>query len=268
MLQSIRAGLRFAWSKGELMGSFVIDILAMTFGMPRALFPALALTVYHAGADRGGPALRGALGRCGGGGVHDRLARPRAAARPDRGRDRGHLGCRITIMGLTNQLWVAMVCLVIAGAADSISAVCRSTILQTATPDSMRGRMSSIFTMVVAGGPRLGDVESGTVAGAVGLRFSVVSGGLLCMLGILPIVAAFPAFWRYGQPQPEPERLSGRRDLSPRAARQRAGDAQATAEADARPGRPSRSRRAERPTARGPRTGRRWGVATSTRTRG
>ena len=65
--------------------------------------------------------------------------------------------------------------------------------------------MSSIFTMVVAGGPRLGDVESGTVAGAVGLRFSVVSGGLLCMIGILPIVAAFPAFWRYIQPRSQPD---------------------------------------------------------------
>jgi hypothetical protein len=80
-----------------------------------------------------------------------------------------------------------------------VSAVCRSTILQTATPDEMRGRMSAIFTLVVAGGPRLGDVESGTVAGIAGTRFSIVSGGVACVLGIVPVVAAFPAFWRYGE---------------------------------------------------------------------
>ena len=62
--------------------------------------------------------------------------------------------------------------------------------------------MSSIFTLVVAGGPRLGDVESGTVAGIAGTRVSVVSGGLVCLLGILPVVAAFPAFWRYGEEAP------------------------------------------------------------------
>jgi MFS family permease len=201
VLQSIRAGLRFAWSKGELMGSFVIDILAMTFGMPRALFPALALTVYHAGPTGVG-LLYAALSA---GAVVAAFTTGWLAHVSRLGRivvvTVAIWGAGITVMGLTNQLWVAMVCLIIAGAADSISAVCRSTILQTATPDSMRGRMSSIFTMVVAGGPRLGDVESGTVAGAVGLRFSVVSGGILCMIGILPIVLAFPAFWRYGQPR-------------------------------------------------------------------
>ena len=92
---------------------------------------------------------------------------------------------------------MAIAALTIAGAADSVSAVCRSTILQTATPDSMRGRMSSIFMLVVAGGPRVGDVESGVVAAAAGTQASVVSGGLLCMLGVAPIVLAFPAFWRY-----------------------------------------------------------------------
>ena len=107
-------------------------------------------------------------------------------------------GAGITVMGLTTSLGVAMAALAVAGAADSVSAVCRSTILQTATPDSMRGRMSSIFTLVVAGGPRVGDVEAGIVAAAFSVRASVVSGGLLCMLGVAPIVALFPAFWRYG----------------------------------------------------------------------
>jgi MFS family permease len=94
-------------------------------------------------------------------------------------------------------LWAAAALLAVAGAADSVSAVCRGTINQTVTPDHMRGRMSSVFSLVVTGGPRLGDIEAGTVAGAWGVRFSVVSGGLLCMLGVGVIVVAFPALARY-----------------------------------------------------------------------
>ena len=105
----------------------------------------------------------------------------------------------IAFVGLTSSIWIGAACLAVAGAADSVSAVCRSTIVQAASPDRMRGRMSAIFTLVVAGGPRLGDVESGTVAAAAGTRFSVVSGGVLCLVGILPVLAAFPAFWRYGE---------------------------------------------------------------------
>jgi hypothetical protein len=87
--------------------------------------------------------------------------------------------------------------LAIAGAADSVSAVCRSTINQTVTPDHMRGRMSSVFSLVVTSGPRLGDVEAGAVASATGPRFSVTSGGLACMAGVGLIMLAFPALLRY-----------------------------------------------------------------------
>jgi hypothetical protein len=85
----------------------------------------------------------------------------------------------------------------LAGAADSISAVCRTTINQTVTPEHMRGRMSSVYSLIVSGGPRLGDIESGVVAGATGARFAVVSGGILCVLGVAAVVAAFPALLRY-----------------------------------------------------------------------
>jgi MFS family permease len=198
-LASLRAGLRFASRSGELMGSFAIDILAMTFGMPRALFPALALTVYNAGPE-------------GVGILYAALSAGAMVAAFSTGwivhvRRLGRIvvfavavwAVAIVFLGLTTSIWVAAACLLVAGSADSVSAVCRSTILLTATPDEMRGRMSSIFTLVVAGGPRLGDVESGTVAGIAGTRVSVVSGGILCLLGILPVVAAFPAFWRYGE---------------------------------------------------------------------
>jgi len=82
--------------------------------------------------------------------------------------------------------------LAIARAAESVSAVCRTTINQSVTPDPMRGRMSSIYGLVVTGGPRLGDLESGTMAAAAGVQFSIVSGGVLCLLGLAVITLGFP----------------------------------------------------------------------------
>jgi MFS-type transporter involved in bile tolerance (Atg22 family) len=94
-------------------------------------------------------------------------------------------------------LLLAALLLAVAGAADSVSAVCRSTISQTVTPDDMRGRMSSVFSLVVAGGPRLGDVESGAVASLTTVRVSVVSGGLACLAGVGLIMLAFPELVNY-----------------------------------------------------------------------
>jgi MFS family permease len=198
-LRAVRSGLRFVVHRGELMGSFAVDILAMTFGMPRALFPALSLTLYHAGAtgvgllyaalSLGATVAAFSTGWLTGKRRLGRIVVAAVAA----------WGVAITLAGLTHTLAVAMVCLCIAGAADSISAVCRSTILVVATPDEMRGRMSSIFMLVVTGGPRLGDVESGSVAAVFGAQAAVASGGLLCIAGLAPIVAAFPGFWRYGE---------------------------------------------------------------------
>ena len=106
-------------------------------------------------------------------------------------------GMAIALAGLAGSIVTAAVLLAAAGAADSVSAVCRSTINQSVTSDAMRGRMSSVFSLVVTSGPRLGDVESGAVAGLAGPRFSVTSGGLACVVGVVAIVAAFPALVRY-----------------------------------------------------------------------
>jgi hypothetical protein len=106
-------------------------------------------------------------------------------------------GAAIAVAGLMPSLWPAAGLLAIAGAADSVSAVCRSTINQTITPDHMRGRMSSTFSLVVTSGPRLGDVEAGGVAALAGPRFSVVSGGIACVAGALLIALAFPSLVRY-----------------------------------------------------------------------
>jgi MFS family permease len=204
-VRAVRSGLRFAAGRGELMGSFAADLLAMTFGMPRALFPALSLTLYHAGATGVGLLYAAlAFGATGSALSTGWLAHMRRLGRIVVFAIAGW-GVAVMLAGLTHTLAVAMVCLAVAGAADSVSAVCRSTILLTATPDAMRGRMSALFTLVVTGGPRLGDVESGSVAALFGARAAVASGGLLCVLGLAPIVAAFPAFWRYGEAPAAPE---------------------------------------------------------------
>ncbi len=197
VLRSIRSGLSFVRRLRALTGSFVIDLSAMTFGMPRALFPVLALTVYHAGA--GGTGLLYAAVAAGstvaalttGWLLHARfLGRIVLAAV-------AAWGVFIALAGVVGSIWAAAALFALAGAADSISAVCRSTISQTLTPDRMRGRMSSVFSLVVAGGPRLGDVESGTVAALTSPAFSVVSGGLACLASVGLIAAAFPELAAY-----------------------------------------------------------------------
>jgi MFS family permease len=197
VLRSIAAGLRYVRGNRALVGSFAIDLVAMTFGMPRALFAVLAVSVYHAGA--GGTGVLYAAVSAGA---------TVAALLTGWVTHVKHLGViviwavivwgiAISVAGLMGSLWLAAAMLAVAGAADSVSAVCRSTINQTVTPDHMRGRMSAVFSLVVTGGPRLGDIESGSVAGVAGARFSVVSGGLACLVGVAAILVAFPALARY-----------------------------------------------------------------------
>lgn len=194
---SIRDGLRFVRGNHALMGSFAIDLVAMTFGMPRALFAVLSVSVYHTGA--GGTGL-----------LYASVAAGATVAALTTGwlshaRRLGLIviwavtawGVAIALAGIASSLWIAAAMLALAGAADSVSAVCRSSINQSVTPDHLRGRMSSVFTMVVTSGPRLGDVESGSVAALAGVRASVISGGLACVAGVALIVVAFPALARF-----------------------------------------------------------------------
>jgi MFS family permease len=197
VLRSIAEGLRFVRGNHALMGSFAIDLLAMTFGMPRALFAVLSVSVYHTGA--GGTGL-----------LYAAVAAGATVAALTTGwlahaRRLGRIviwavigwGGAIALAGLAGSLWIAAALLALAGAADSISAVCRSAINQSVTPDRLRGRMSSVFSLVVTSGPRLGDVESGSVAALTSARFSVVSGGLACVAGVGVILVTFPALLRF-----------------------------------------------------------------------
>lgn len=107
-------------------------------------------------------------------------------------------GLGIVGFGLAgDQLVVAMACLAVAGAADVISAVFRGTILQSTVPDDLRGRLSAVNIVVVTGGPRIGDVEAGVVAALASPTVSVVTGGLLCLVGVIALGLAVPSFPRY-----------------------------------------------------------------------
>jgi hypothetical protein len=107
-------------------------------------------------------------------------------------------GAAIALAGLVNTIGPAIVLLALAGFADSVSAVCRTTINQTVTPDNLRGRMSAVYSLVVTSGPRLGDIESGTVAELTSAMTSVISGGIACMVGVGVIMLAFPQLAAYG----------------------------------------------------------------------
>jgi MFS family permease len=195
--RSIAEGLRFVRGNQALMGSFAIDLVAMTFGMPRALFPVLAVSVYGAGAAGTGLLFAAvSAGATVAALTTGWLAHARRLGRITIVAVLAW-GVAIALAGIVPSLWPAAAMLAIAGAADSVSAVCRSAINQTVTPDHMRGRMSSVFSLVVTSGPRLGDVESGAVASLAGPRFSVTSGGLATIAGTGLIMLAFPALLRY-----------------------------------------------------------------------
>jgi MFS family permease len=197
--RSIAEGLGFVRRRQALLGSFAIDLMAMTFGMPRALFPVLAVSVFHAGASGTGLLFASVS------------AGATVAALTTRWLEHVRLlgrvvivsvvvwGIAIALAGVTHALWIAAAMLAIAGAADSVSAVCRQVINQSVTPDAMRGRMSSVFSLVVTSGPRLGDIESGTVASLTSARFSMFSGGVACVVGTALVVVAFPALAAYDQ---------------------------------------------------------------------
>jgi MFS family permease len=197
--RSIRQGLRFVRSNNALSGSFAIDLVAMTFGWPRSLFAVISLTVYHAGASGTG-LLYAALSA---GGTLAVLTSGWASG----ARRLGRIvivaviawGAAIALMGLVRTIGLGMLLLAIAGFADGISAFCRSMINQTVTPDALRGRMSSVYSLVVTSGPRLGDIESGLVAGLTSAAVSVTTGGLACIAGVGAIVLAFPELAKYDQ---------------------------------------------------------------------
>jgi MFS family permease len=193
-LRSVVEGLAFIAGRPVLFMSFLVDICAMVFAMPRALFPAVADDRFHGqvGPLYAAIAIGSVLAGLSSGWI-GRVRRQGAA-----------LtfaviawGAAVAVSGLAHRLWLAVGFLILAGAADLVSAVYRQTILQTYAPDEMRGRMQGVFIAVVAGGPRLGDLRAGATASASSTTFSWVSGGIACMVVVAIAGTMVHPFWRY-----------------------------------------------------------------------
>jgi len=193
--RSIVEGFRYARSRQELIGTYVVDFVAMVFGMPLALFPALA-------ADRLGAAALGPL-----------YAAPAVgallASLTSRWTPRVHRhgfavmvaatvwGVAIVGFGFSPSLWPALACLAIAGGADAVSGIFRMTMWNQTIPDALRGRLAGIEMVSYMSGPLLGHAEAGAVAALAGVQVSIVSGGLLCVVGVVACGLALPRFRRY-----------------------------------------------------------------------
>ena len=203
-LQAILDGFRLIKKRKALLGIFLVDTNAMIFGMPRSLFPALADNLG------GGP---GALGLLYSGTSAGALAASLTSGWMMTVRRQGlgvllaagAWGVAIIFVGLAQSIWMAFAFLAVAGAADFVSAVLRGNILLSATPDSMRGRLSGIELAQVAGAPELGNLEAGIVASLTSVRASIVSGGVLTVVGTAVLALALPAFARYDARRPQQE---------------------------------------------------------------
>lgn len=195
-LRAIRAGFDFARKNRLIMSTFVIDLIAMIFGLPRVLFPFLIVEQFHGSQKAIGllfsalalGALLGALTS----GWTSRVNRQGLAVIVSV----AAWGAAIAAFGWSAWLWLGLVMLAVAGWADVISAIFRTTILQMAAPDRLRGRLFGIHILVVTGGPRLGDVEAGLLARLVSPTFSVVSGGIACVIGAGLVALAYPELRR------------------------------------------------------------------------
>ncbi len=202
-LRSVLDGLRFIAAKPVVLMSFAVDIVAMLFAMPRALFPEAAEQRFHDEAAVGWLFAAIAIGAVVGGLASGWIGRVQRQGVALVAAVCGW-GVAVALAGLAHALWLAVLLLAVAGAADLVSAVYRQTILQTYAPDEMRGRMQGVFIVVVAGGPRLGDLRAGGTAAALGATTSWVGGGIACVVVVLGLALAVPALVRYRTPPPNP----------------------------------------------------------------
>ncbi|MBF6235981.1 MFS transporter [Nocardia otitidiscaviarum] len=210
-IREVLDGFGYLATQKVLLASFAVDIVAMVFGMPRALFPEIA---QHSFGDSpsGGTALgllfaAMSVGAVLGGVFSGWLSRIRrqglaviwlivlwGLAMVGFGVAVGATGHGL---GMTVGLWIALTCLAFGGAVDMFSAALRTTMLQQVATDEMRGRLQGVFIVVVAGGPRIGDVAHGFAAAAVGTAVAAAGGGLLVVIGMVISAIAFPIFVRY-----------------------------------------------------------------------
>jgi MFS family permease len=194
-LRAAANGLRYARSRPELLGTYLIDINAMFFGMSQALYPFVAERL-------GGPAVLGLLYAAPSAGSLLATVTSRWTGRIHRHGLAVTLaaatwGVAIVGLGISGSLWLALVCLVAAGAADMISGIFRSIIWNQTIPDHLRGRLAGIEMLSYSIGPTLGNARSGVTARFLGIGGSIVAGGIACVVGTVALAAALPAFIRY-----------------------------------------------------------------------
>jgi MFS family permease len=194
-LARIMEGLRYARSRQDLLGTYAVDMAAMFFGMPQALFPQLATHFGGAGvlgllyaAPAVGTLVVGATGGWVGGVRRQGRALVFAAC---------GWGLAIVAFGFAASLWVALVLLAVAGGFDTVSGFMRSTIWNQSVPDSLRGRLAGIELISYSTGPSLGNLEAGLVEALSSLRFSIVFGGVACVLATGALAVVLPGLWRY-----------------------------------------------------------------------
>lgn len=217
-LRSVLEGLQHLRTRPTTRGTFVVDLCAMVLAMPRVLFPAVGATLIGGGATTVGVLTAGiAIGSV----LAGLLSGPLGRVRRQGVAIIGAIvvwGSAVAVFGLVLvaapgtvpgspahwTLWPATAAMVVAGAADTVSSIFRSTVLQAATPDELRGRLQGVFTVVVAGGPRLGDVVLGGLAGLAGEAVAGVAGGLACVVAVLLFAVLQPRFRRYDALHPTP----------------------------------------------------------------
>jgi MFS family permease len=202
-IREIVEGFRYAALHAVLLVSFLIDIVAMAFGMPRVVFPEISQTVF--GDPPGGGVALGVLFAAIPAGM---VVAGLFTGLLHRVRRQGMAvtlaictwGLGIALFGLTGSLWLAVLFLALAGAGDMVSAVFRMSMLQSVATDEMRGRMQGVFGVVVAGGPRVADLWHGPAAAWWGPSAASSVGGVAVIVGAVVVVLAFPVFWRFRAP--------------------------------------------------------------------
>jgi MFS family permease len=193
-VRGVGEGFAFLRTQPALLMTFVVDIIAMTFGWPQAVFPELSQTRFAESANGLGwlfaGASIGALLMGLSSGWVSRVDRQGAVVLAAI----AVWGLAIVGFGFAPALWLAVVCLAVAGAADMVSAVLRTSMLQIAAPEEMRGRMQGVFIVVVAGGPRLGDLRAGALATATSVTVAMVSGGVVIVVAMIVVALVVPSF--------------------------------------------------------------------------
>lgn len=193
--RSVKQGFKYAFSRQELVGTYLVDFIAMVFGMPNALFPAIAASYGGAktlGLLYSAPAV-GALAISAFGGAFEKVKRHGAGV----GIAAMLWGVSMIFFGMVSTLPLALFFLAMAGLFDAVSGIFRMTMWNQTIPTHLRGRMAGIEMISYLSGPRLGDTEAGLVASLFGVTASVISGGVLCVVGVAACCFYLPKFWKY-----------------------------------------------------------------------